>query len=136
MPSLALLFHLIEVVDGCTLPGPVSLHAAQLAAAWCDFLEAHAQRIYQGITQYALYAAKRLADRLKASALPSPFTPSVVLRKGWAGLSTLEEVRDAATILEDLHWLQAEQIPSDRKGGRPRFHYHINPQLPREDHAQ
>lgn len=134
MPSLAEQFHLIEVVDGCTPSGPVSLRSAQLAAAWCDFLEAHVRRIYQGVTQYALFAAKRLADRIRASALPSPFTLSVVLRKGWAELSTLEEVRDAAAILEDLHWLRSEQIPSGHKGGRPRFHYHINPQLPKEDH--
>jgi hypothetical protein len=62
MPSLALLFHLINVaetfapfatsVDGHSgeilveqIP-PVSLKAAQLAAAWVDFLECHARKVY------------------------------------------------------------------------------------------
>ena len=38
MPSLALLFHLIEAVDRGTR-GSVSLGNARLAAAWCEFLE-------------------------------------------------------------------------------------------------
>jgi len=83
MPSLALPFHLLEVVDGVA-EGAVSQRAAATAAAWCDFLEAHARRIYQGVTQHALFAAKRLSERITASALPSPFTAGAVLRKGWS----------------------------------------------------
>jgi hypothetical protein len=135
MPSLALLFHLLEVVDG-TAEGAVSHQATTMAAAWCDFLEAHARRIYQGISQHGLFSAKRLADRITASALPSPFTAGTVLRKGWSGLSTLEEVRDAAEVLEDLHWLRSEKILAGDKGGRPRFHYHINPRLRGEEQAK
>ncbi|MBA2410732.1 MAG: hypothetical protein H0V62_13560 [Gammaproteobacteria bacterium] len=33
MPSLALIFHLIEIADGTAQPGPVSMRAAELAAA-------------------------------------------------------------------------------------------------------
>jgi len=135
MPSLALLFHLLEVVDG-TAEGAVSHHAATMSAAWCDFLEAHARRIYQAVTQQSLFAAKRLADRVAESALPSPFTAGDVLRKGWTGLSMLEEVRDAAEILEDAHWLRSEKISSGEKGGRPRFHYRINPRSLSKEEAK
>ena len=45
MPSLALIFHLIEVADG-TAAGAVTLRSAQQAAQWCDYLETHARRIY------------------------------------------------------------------------------------------
>src|SRR5215204_4995998 len=41
----ALIFHLIGIADGTAKPGPVGLDAAELAAAWCDYLESHAPRI-------------------------------------------------------------------------------------------
>ena len=47
MPSLALIFHLVEIAnwDISLRPDPdpsksVPLHCAQLAAEWCDYLEA------------------------------------------------------------------------------------------------
>lgn len=46
MPSLALIDHIIKVADLKKAQGGVSLESAQKAAAWCDFLEAHARRIY------------------------------------------------------------------------------------------
>jgi hypothetical protein len=65
MPSLALIFHLIDVADG-RADGAVSIEAAKMSAAWCDFLEQHAQRIYQSITQRFLLAANQLANKIKA----------------------------------------------------------------------
>ncbi len=43
LPSLALLFHLIDGVD-TGRRGPVSGAAAAQAAAWCEYLAAHARR--------------------------------------------------------------------------------------------
>jgi hypothetical protein len=34
MPSLALIFHLIDIADATAVAGPVSLRAAELAAAY------------------------------------------------------------------------------------------------------
>src|SRR5262249_46865327 len=62
MPSLALIFHLVEVVDG-KASGTVSMKAARMAAAWCDFLEAHARRIYQSVTRHGVIAAKLLGNK-------------------------------------------------------------------------
>ena len=64
MPSLALLFHLIESVDQGT-QGPVSLHVAQQAAAWCEYLEKHAQKIYAAEIRRGTPAAHRLAGQIK-----------------------------------------------------------------------
>lgn len=135
MPSLALLFHLLEVLDG-TVSGPISLDAAHLAAAWCDFLEAHARRIYQSVTQHSLFAARRLAEHIKGGVLSNPFTPREVLHKGWSGLSSTEEIKDAVEVLEDLHWLRSEQLRPGEKGGRPRLQYSINPDLLKESSAR
>ena len=134
MPSLALLFHLLTVMD-TGASGDVSLQAAQQAAAWCDYLELHARRIYQGVTQHALFAARTLAERIKAGKLRSPFTPHDVYHNGWTGLSTTSDVEEAAEILEELAWLRSERVPAGTKGGRPRFHYWINPQLIGEEVA-
>jgi len=125
--SLALIFHLIEITS--SEPSSVSLRAAQMAAAWCDLLEAHARRIYQAVTQHALLAARQLAGRIKTGKLPTPFTAHNVYHNGWTGLSTAEDVERAAEILEELFWVRSERIPSGIRGGRPRFHYHINPHL-------
>src|SRR4029453_1559051 len=49
MPSLALILHLIDGVDA-GVGGPVSGAAAERAAAWCRYLEAHARRLYATVT--------------------------------------------------------------------------------------
>ena len=129
MPSLALLFFLLDFTEGSATGNKVSLRAAQLAAAWCDFLEMHAYRIYGGVTEHALFSARLLADRIQQNTLPNPFTLGAVLRKHWSGLGTLDDVREAADLLEELYWVRAEKGLPGERGGRPRFHYWINPTL-------
>lgn len=122
MPSLALLFHLI---DGGF--GPVPLTAAQRAVAWCDFLESHARRIYHMAQDGDPEAAQRLADRLKQS-IPNPFTYRDIAKKGWTGLGTSEEVERVVGILEDRGWVQAVEV-RDPRGGRPSVQVFINPEV-------
>jgi hypothetical protein len=129
MPSLALLFHLLEVVDGIA-SGPVSMQAARMAVAWCEFLETRARRVYQAVTEHGLFAASALAKHIREGGLPSPFTARDVYRNGWAGLSDPEDVKAAAEVLEDLGWIRAERLPTV---GRPRSQYHINPHLNRKE---
>lgn len=125
MPSLALLFHLVNVVGGAD-SGPVSLDSASLAAAWCDYLEAHARRIYQAAFDGDPEPAQRLAERIKSS-LPNPFTIRDVVRKGWATLSTTEEVERAVALLEEHDWLRQVEVPPGPQGGRPTVAIYINP---------
>ena len=47
MPALALIFHLIDGVDAGTR-GPLSRAAAAQAAAWCEYLAAHAPPALRG----------------------------------------------------------------------------------------
>ena len=44
-PALALVFHLVDCAAHGVC-GPVSKEAALRAAAWCEYLEAHARRCY------------------------------------------------------------------------------------------
>ena len=73
MPSLALIFHCIDIADG-KASGAVSERAARLAVDWCKYLESHARRIYAMAESPEHEAAVRLAEKIKAGALPSPFT--------------------------------------------------------------
>jgi putative DNA primase/helicase len=128
MPSLALLVHLAEVVpqEG-TLP-PVSLAAAEVAAAWCDVLEAHAKRIYRAGIDGDPEAAARLRDHLR-DGLPNPFRARDVRLKGWAGLSTPSEVEFALGVLEDRGWVASRDVPAGPAGGRPTTEYWKHPDL-------
>lgn len=45
VPSLSLIFHLVELVDRKTA-GPISLSALALALQWTEFLENHARKLY------------------------------------------------------------------------------------------
>jgi putative DNA primase/helicase len=128
MPSLSLIFHLVATCAEPQIP-PVSLRAAELAAAWCQLLEAHARRIYQAAADGDPEDAIRLAEKIQQS-LPNPCTYRQIAQKGWAGLSTVEEVRKAVGILEDRGVVKVVEVPTDSlRGGRPSEKIWFNPQF-------
>jgi putative DNA primase/helicase len=126
LPSLALIFHVVDAMDRGT-GGPVSIEALERALAWGTYLEAHARRVYETVTAGAMQAARLLAGRLRAKALPSPFAAVKIKRKHWTGLSTADEIAGAIDLLEELHWLRRESMPSTARGGRPTTQFHVNP---------
>jgi putative DNA primase/helicase len=128
MPSLALLFHLIDGVGRGRL-GPVSKHSAARAIAWCTYLEAHARRIYQDVTDRGGAAADALAARLRAGRLTSPFTVYDIRRRQWAGLEKREDILPGLALLEDLHWVRPVPRERGEEGGRPTEDYFINPKI-------
>jgi putative DNA primase/helicase len=131
LPSLALLFHLVDVVDGDP-PGHVSLKATEMAVAWCTYLEAHMRRVYSLGEGADIDAARVLSARIKAGNVPSPFTPREVAKKGWSGLKRSEDVSAALAVLEANGWVIGVQRPPGPEGGRPSTIYHINPRARRD----
>ncbi|MBT9096405.1 DUF3987 domain-containing protein [Methylovulum psychrotolerans] len=125
MPSLALIFHCIDVADG-KARGDVSAQAARLAVAWCGYLESHARRIYAMAESPEHAAAVRLAGKIKAKALPNPFTAKDVYKKHWHGLDK-PEVDAACNVLIDENWLMMARKPKPATGRPPLPEYHINP---------
>jgi putative DNA primase/helicase len=139
MPSLALLFHLIEVADassqqgdhsetefGATAAGIVSVRSTELAVAWCDFLEAHARRAYASVSQADVEPARALAKRIKGGELPNPFQARDIYRRCWSGLDTPDNARHALAILEENGWVRGVDVPT---AGRPRTDYYIHPTI-------
>lgn len=124
-PKLALVFHLIGGADGRE-PGPVSLEAARLAAAWCAFLEAHARKVYAPELKGNVTAAHALAKKILAGAVVDGVTVREVWRYEWSGLKTSEIVYGALDVLEACHWTRVDTV---RTGGAPSPTIRINPKL-------
>lgn len=125
MPALAEIFHWIDVADGHPA-GPVSLRAARLAAAWCEYLESHAKRIYGLVSNIAPRAAANLIERIRKGSLADTFTTRDVYRKQWELLQDRDTVEEACLLLAANGWLRDVTPQSDI--GRPQATtYLINP---------
>lgn len=128
-PALALILHL---ADGAATGrrGPVTAEAALRAAAWCDYLEAHARRCYGLLTDDGLRAAQALADKVRQGKLADGFTARDVRRNQWRSLTTEEAVQAALDWLEDEDWLRAEEVGGTGPGtGRRTYRYVVNPRI-------
>jgi putative DNA primase/helicase len=131
MPSLAALFCLAEwAADGGELEA-IPLHPTRQAAAWCEYLESHAQRLYSCITSPQMRAARELAKKLKTGELGAEgsFTARDVYGSGWSGLDTSETVKAAADVLADSGWIRCESVRPGPGGGRPSTRYVVNPKV-------
>jgi hypothetical protein len=125
MPSLALIFHLVAVADG-TASGPVSLEAAQLAAAWCDFLEAHALKLYAPEVSSHIKAAQLLARKIDDGVVKDGATVRSIYNAGWEGLDDRETVMSGLEVLAEHKWIRLEEKMT---GGRPSQVVRLHPQL-------
>jgi hypothetical protein len=126
-PALALIFHLVEcAAEGVC--GPVTKDAALRAAAWCEFLEAHARRCYGLLKDDGLRAAQALAAKLERGALEDGFTLRDVRRNQWRNLTADSAIEAALDWLEDVGWLRSETSGGTGPGsGRRTVRYRINP---------
>jgi hypothetical protein len=103
MPALALLFHLIDLADG-KQSSSVSISNAAHAYDWCEYLEAHARRIYALVTDIDVLAASILAKKIDEK-LKNGFTLRDVYRqKGF--LKDREIAKSACVGLVELGWLR------------------------------
>jgi hypothetical protein len=128
-PALALIFHLVDCV-ATGVRGPVSRAATIRAAAWCEYLEAHARRCYGLLKDDGLRAAQALAAKLERGALPNGFTLRDVRRHQWRSLTTDDAIQAALDWLEDEHWLRGEVTGGTGPGsGRRTTRYRIHPAI-------
>lgn len=82
IPSLALLFHLVDVGTG-----PVELLSLIRAVDWGDYLESHMRRIYSAMNNPSLTAAHRLLQKIHEGKVTEWMTLREVYFKGWSGLT-------------------------------------------------
>jgi Protein of unknown function (DUF3987) len=123
MPSLALIFQLIEFVDGSGDGGAVGIKPTLQAAAWCEHLETHARRLYSSAENPAMEGARALLERIRKGEVSDDDPTRSVYRKHWAKLSTPEEVSSACSVLEEFGWIRVEAVKtSGRSTTRLRLH--------------
>lgn len=120
MPSIALIFYVVEALSKAQPIVSVSAEAASQAVAWCHYLETHAKRLYSSAKDPAMEAARALLDRIKKGDLQDGFATRDVYRKQWSYLNSSELVHQGTKILVDFGWVKEEQI--DQKGKLIRIH--------------
>ena len=126
-PALALILHLVDCSANGT-SGPVTKGSALRAAAWCEYLEAHARRCYGLLKDDGLRAAQALAAKLEHGSLSDGFTAREVRRNQWRNLTTDESIHAALDWLEDENWLRSEPTGGTGPGsGRRTVRYRIHP---------
>jgi Protein of unknown function (DUF3987)/Bifunctional DNA primase/polymerase, N-terminal len=131
MPSLALLFHLIDVAGGAKA-GPVTLASARLAAAWCEFLEAHARKVYVVELNPGPDGAAALAVKIEQGRVVDGQTVREIYRNQWSGLATVERVQAALVVLEVAHWVRLTTVETE---GRPSEVVRLHPDFRRRGHG-
>ncbi len=120
--SVALILHLAEGSIG-----PVTLDSAVRAAAWCEYLQGHARRIYGMVDAAKINIARTLGRRIAEGKLLDHFTARDVWKKGWGSIKSTTDAEAALAILEDYGWLVSYEV-SDQPG-RPTSRYAINPKI-------
>lgn len=138
MPALALLFHWLDVaqkiVNGETVNTGVGVSAqcAVNAAAFCEYLESHAHRIYGLVLKSEKRAAMALADKIKDGVFENGFTIRDVMRKGGHILNISSKVaQDACDTAEDHNIIRARATISGWQQ-KPITRYDINPKFKRQ----
>jgi hypothetical protein len=124
MPSLAVLIHLINVVSSeCN--GAVSSEATIKAAAWCDYLESHARRIYGLLGDIRKNSAAELAKKIIQGAVKNEFTKRDIYRNEWHLLNK-DQTTEACQELVEAGWLR---VTTKETEGKPREEFVINPKI-------
>lgn len=127
MPALALIYHLIDYVDGQTQSLSVSEQSAIMAAAWCQYLETHAMRIYGVVNMPpGLDAAREIAKHIKHKDIKNGMSIREIWRPQWSKLTTSDGVKSGFEVLQDYGWLVLEKATT---GGRPSESVRLNPRL-------
>jgi putative DNA primase/helicase len=114
-----LLFHLIDAEVG-----PISKSAVLRAAAWGDYLEAHARKVYALGLRGAEQATAALGRHIRLGDTGNIFRARDIYRKGWSGLDN-ETTQAAIDELVDLGWLRG----TSNDLGRRTMTYTVNPML-------
>jgi putative DNA primase/helicase len=119
MPSLALVFHMINVADGL-VKGDIPLSSVQQAAACCAYLESHARRIYGMVLESTFEAfpmiskAEELLSWMKKQSASSgqPLKRRFILR--YSKVRSSKELDPLLSDLIQMGYIQEESVGAFR----------------------
>lgn len=117
--GLALLF---ELIDGGR--EEVGIIATGRALEWAEYLLSHANRLYSIVITQHIDNARLILKR--KNKLSNPFSAREIHRKNWAGLDSINAVREALECLIDYKQLHSIEVPPTALGGRSTVIYKWN----------
>ncbi|MCH8801892.1 MAG: hypothetical protein IH963_13395 [Chloroflexi bacterium] len=85
-----------------------------MAAAWCDFLEAHARKIYAMELFPGHEAAISLAKKIRQGGVKDQQSVKDIYDKHWAGLSTPAATYAALDVLSGSEWVRIESLETGK----------------------
>ena len=110
----------------CVFSRGVPLEAARLAAAWCEFLEQHARKVYADELYPGVEAAHSLAAKIAQGVVTDGQSVRDVYSHHWSGLATSSQVSGALETLIAIGWVRVEMVNT---GGRPTELLRLHPEL-------
>jgi putative DNA primase/helicase len=126
MPSLALLFHLLKRVNGETSSSSIDTETVMLAAAWCSYLQRHAEKLYTLASLSEFDCAREILKRIRSGELGTEFAARDIYVKHWKRLSNSEDVKRGLQILSDHGHLEAVRLETN---GRAKTVYVVHESL-------
>lgn len=129
MPSLALIFHMIEIAVGGREAGDIEVvprRHAEMAIRWCSYLESHAKKVYDVELAPGVRAARTIAAKIKSGAVVDGQSVRDLYRTGWTGVRTQNQAEVGLAELERIGWIRLETVST---GGRNSAVIRINPAL-------
>ncbi len=124
-PSLALIYHLADLQDGAVI-GDVGFEVLKQALGMCDFLEAHARKIFAQELNPGLHSAFALSKKILSGAVTDGENIRFLYRHGWSDLKTPTEFYSAVDVLERFGWVR---IDREGSGGQATETLSLHPDL-------
>jgi len=128
VPSLALIFHLIDVISENTSQSSINKLSLTRALAYTEYLESHARRIYEINANQSFTRLEALAEKIKSGKLNNQFSLRDVYRKQWHLLTDKREVQEALDELEEMNWVSSYRTETAYQK-REKTIYSINPSI-------
>jgi hypothetical protein len=117
VPALALIFHCLDVAakSAGVIADRVDETNVRLAAAWADFLEEHARKMYAAEINTGVAAAHALAKKIEDGGIADGESIRDIYRNQWSGLRKPDRVDAAINVLIEHNWVRTDAVT---KGGR------------------
>jgi hypothetical protein len=106
LPSLALIFEAIDFVSGESEGKEIGVANTLRAAAWCHYLETHMRRAYSSIIFSPERRAAALLGKIQTGEIRHGAKFRDIRRRAFPGLGSIEHLREAQEILEELGWVR------------------------------
>lgn len=113
VPSLSLLFELMESLSQGKELTEVGIACTEMAIDWAKYLEFHAQKLYLETLSTPQKGALLLAKKIKSEAVKDGDSLRSIYRRHWSWLDTPEKLDRAIARLEECGWVLVESISNN-----------------------